>query len=482
MTASHRLPVRPTIRPGEDLAHFLTRCAVANGITMRDLTGHPLAARVWEDPPDSLVEHMARLTATPSTRLKLGTVRGQYPRAKLTRPRTGSRYLSSAPICPTCSITPAVGRLNITVLCPNCESLLVDDSFPTPPARPPTLTAVHAEVVEVLRSAESSHTQSARMARLEALIRAQEPALWEDSPPLVKGETPGWRSSAVALAQQHSETDGKGPRPPSLNAALLLLCWSVSASEELTQNRLAHCAITSDPSACHPPLSFERQPDRDTALTELREAIRRHGIKKEHIPNALHHRSDPRVLMDRVLPHRSAQALALMMVVSNPSFLLWLDTTACDAAKALGHAVAPAVSEAAKTLLLWPESLQQLTSQVHELAENGLADLDARRRELTRVTRLPQSVLRSLPATASAHPDASSLAAAWVWLDATQGRLSGGSQRYMSPVRVRDFDADLNAEGRLQLREWWQQRLHDAQFDQSDTRAANEGIKHNWAV
>lgn len=99
-----RLPVRPTILPGEDIAYFLTRCAEANGMTLRDLTGYPLAARVWADPYEPLVEHLAWLTATPAARLKMSTVRGQYPHAKLTRPRTGSRYLSNIPTCPTCSI------------------------------------------------------------------------------------------------------------------------------------------------------------------------------------------------------------------------------------------------------------------------------------------------------------------------------------------------------------------------------------------
>lgn len=476
-----RLPVRPTILPGEDIAYFLTRCAQANGMTLRDLTGHPLPARVWADPHEPLVEHLARLTATPAGRLKMSTVRGQYPHAKLTRPRTGSRYLSNIPTCPTCSITPAVARLNITVLCPNCESLLVDDRFTTPPERPPTLTTVHADVVDFLRSTDNSLTESARMDRLEALIRAQEPALRENSPPLVEGETPEWRASVVALAQQHVDNGRKGPRPPSLNATLLLLGWPISASEELTQEQLAHCAITSDPSARRP-VPVKRRSDCDEALAELREAVRRHGIQQEHIPNALRHHGDPRVLDARVIPHRSAQALALMMVLCQPTFLILHYKAACDAEKALGHTVAPEVREAAFVLLSSTQSLRQLTTSVHHLAEDGLVDIDARRREFNQVTQLPQAALRSIPAAAAAHPDSRALAAAWVWLDATRGRLSGGSLRHISPLRVRDFDSALNAEGRLQLREWWQQRLADAQFEEPDTRAANAGASYGWAV
>lgn len=482
MTASRPLPVRPTMRPGEDLAYFLTRCAEANGLTLRGMTGYPIDSPIWTQPPAELLEKLAELTDSTAPHLRAATVRHQFPNALLTRRRTGGRGASHIPKCPNCAMAPAAARLELVVLCPTCGTMLVDGHGPRPPEYPATLADVHEDAVNTLRSVPSSREASLRMGRLEALMRAQEPALTMDFPSVVAGETPEWRQSATALAQEITEPGAKGPRPPALNAALLLLCWPASADEFDSQRRLVDCAIASDPAARRCSLRFEVGPERDTALADLGDFVRLHKIKWQHVPSALRHRGDPRILDPRVLPHRTAQALALSVVVSSPFYTHFSERTVASAAWRLGHAAAPTIREATLVLANSAEALKQLLMHVQALVESGLDDLDARRREFAQLKRLPDSATRGLPASARANADTSSVAAAWVWLDATQGRLSGGPHPNMRPVRVMQFDKDLNAEGRLALREWWQQRLLDAQFPHLDAPEDTARDLLDWAV
>lgn len=482
MTASHRLPVRPTMRPGEDLAYFLTRCAEANGLTLRGMTGFPIASPIWTQPSAELLEQLAELTDSTAPHLRAATVRQQFPNALLTRRQIGGRGAGHIPKCPTCAMAPAAARLELVVLCPTCGSMLVDGHAPRPPEYPATLADVQEDVVSTMHAVKSSRQASLRMVRLEALMRAQEPALRMDFPDLVAGETPEWRKSAAVLAQEITGRGGKGPRPPSLNAALLLLCWPASADESDSQRRLVDCAIASDPAARRCPLRFEVGPERDTALADLGDFVRLHDVKWQHVPSALRHRDDPRILDPRVLPHRTAQALALSVVVSSPYYPYFSERTVASAAWRLGHAAAPTVREATLVLANSADALKQLLMHAQALVESGLDDLDARRREFAQLKRLPYSATRGLPAAARANADPSSVAAAWVWLDATQGRLSGGPHPHMRPVRVRQFDKDLNAEGRLALREWWQQRLMDAQFTPLDAPGDTARDLLDWAV
>lgn len=349
---SVRLPVRPTIRPGEDIAYFLARCAELNGMHVRSLTGHSVAARIWEDPPEPLLTHITDVTATPTSRLREATVRALFPEVTFTRSRAGSRYLSHLPSCSRCRFSPTAARLNVVVLCPNCGSLLADDSDSRPLIPPAGLAEIQADVSSVLRGLEEGREASSRIDRLEALMRAQEAALWQDSPPLCQGETHEWRESVSARAQRLIDAGGRGPRPPSLTAALLLLCWPASATAEETQTQLADCAITSDPTARR--LSFRDEPEREreAALAELHEEIRRRAIRLEHLPNALPHRGEHLIIEPRVLGYRSAQSLALAVVTSG-RFRSWMgDEAMCEAAKDLGHHVPLAVRDAAQMGLL----------------------------------------------------------------------------------------------------------------------------------
>lgn len=50
---TRRLSARPHIEDKEDIAAFLERCAVANGLEFAELTGHQRTSRVWEKPPST---------------------------------------------------------------------------------------------------------------------------------------------------------------------------------------------------------------------------------------------------------------------------------------------------------------------------------------------------------------------------------------------------------------------------------------------
>lgn len=62
-------------------------------------------------------------------------------------------------------------------------------------------------------------------------------------------------------------------------------------------------------------------------------------------------------------------------------------------------------------------------------------------------------------------PNGARLAAAWVWLDATGGGLSGGPFSRVHPKAVVEFDRALTPDGRLTLRAWWTELLHAATDD-----------------
>lgn len=469
MTAGRRLPVRPTERPGEDLAHFLTRCADANGLTLQGMTGYPLASPTWREPPDDLLAQVAQLIDSTVPHLRAATVRHQFPHASLTRRRIGGRGADHLPKCPNCEMTPTAARLELVVLCPTCGFMLVDGHDPGLPECPTALADIQEEVVHTLRSVASNHEASRRLGRLDALMRAQESALRMDFPPLVVGETPAWRRLATLLAQEVTERGARRPRSTSLTAALLLLCWPVSADEFASFRRLAEYAIVSDPAASTSTLRFEVGPERDSALADLGDFVCTHHVKWQHVPTALRHRGDPGVLAPHVLSHRTAQALVLSVIACSPYYPIFSEGAVVRAARKLGLTAGPTVRDATLMLASNTDALRELIVHAQAFVASGLDDLDACRRELAQLKRLPRSATRAFPAAARANADLRSVAAAWVWLDATQGRLAGGPHATMRPARVRQFDEDLNAEGRLALREWWQQRLADAQFNHLDT-------------
>ena len=449
------LPARPHLQPGEDLAAFMTRAAIANHTTVRELTGLQAHSRVWEDPPRDLLHRVTTLTATTVDTLKTATLRGAYPSAAPERARTGRRYAGQPATCPQCQVATVAARLNIVVLCPNCGCFLRDAYFPHPSHSGPDLDAVHREVQVALSAAADSHRARDRLTRVESLMAGLEHALWTNWPPRLPGESTHWRESVVDFLCWGLQPGRVVARPPYVTATTLALTWTASATEAASRDLADQIAIMGDPWLPSPDL-VPRWPDADTGCDATLALILDYGVQVVHIPTIMRRSDDPIVLPEAARTVRTAEAVALTALVgqARDNYLAIPDIHRLHAAT-----INSRVARLAEDLTEDVDTYRRLATYLAFLRNEGLPLLAERRQTLRHVRSIPRGVVEDLPAAAAHTPDARSVAAAWVWLDATLGRPAGGPHAHMAPSILLAFDHDLNPEGRMLLREWWQQYL-----------------------
>lgn len=461
------LPARPTIADHEDLESYLQRCAHANHLTPATLTGHTSLTRVSEAPPDHMLEAIASRTRTSVARLRRATLTGAFPGAVLERARTGRRWSGQPATCPSCSVETVGARLNLVVLCPRCGTLLADDQDPQPLPPPAGIAQVQADVVNTLARARQSKLARDRLTRLEALMRAQEPAMWTNWPPLLDGETPTWRARVVRVALFATTPGVVTARPPFVTATLMALTWPMSADAHQTNEWLDTCAINSETADA----TEDELPDWHT-LEEARWGLARllheAGLRFEHVPTTVRLPEDPIVLPPYLRSVRTAEALVLATLTqpTRARNRYGLRETAGDQ----HHSVSNRVLRVGARLLESTVLLRYTAAHARRIHPDGPRDVHRLRGELRNLTTVPTRVTRQLPQTGTLRRDLSRVAAAWVWLDATQGRSAGGPHPHMAPGKLVRFDAELNPEGRLILREWWQQRLQEVS-DQHTTHS-----------
>lgn len=449
------LPARPDLRPGEDIAALLARTASANHTTVRELTGLQVHSRVWEEPPDDLLHRVAALTSTAMDELRPATLRGAYPGMAPERARTGRRYAGQPATCPQCQIATVAARLNIVVLCPNCGCFLHDAYFPHPSHPGPDIEAVHREMLATLCSAGESQRARDRLTRLESLMAGLEHALWTNWPPLLPGESTLWREAVVDFLRWGLQPGRVVARPPYISATTLALTWAASATQAAARDLADQIAIMGDPWLPARDL-VPRWPDAHTGCEAVLSLILDHGIHVGHIPTTMRRNHDPLVLPEAARTIRTAEAVALTTLVAQArnSDLSIRDIHTLHAAT-----INPQVARLAEHITEDVDTYRRLAAHLAFLLEEGLPPLAQRREALRNVKMIPHGVIEKLPAAAAHTPDAGRLAAAWVWLDATLGRPAGGPHAQMAPRLLLAFDHDLNPEGRLLLRDWWQHHL-----------------------
>lgn len=450
-----RPAVRAAIEGEEDLAAYIDRCASLNGMTVQQLTGHQRHALFWEDPPDEFLEMLSQRTGTPAARLRAATLIDRYPGATPSRSRTGRRYARQPATCRTCSVDTVGARLNLITLCPRCGQLLVD-RFDTNPPLPPASTAdVQDEVLETLDAAPQSVQARRRLTRLESLMGSAEPAIWSNWPPLLEGESAGSRDRVVDYLTQEHSSPHTTARPPFVTDTVLALTWPATASAASTRRAISEYAVMSDWWTPEPALDPAWTSYR-TAATGLSRVIAALELRPEHLPTILKTPDDPLILPTRSRTVRTAAALALAVAV----YEVEGRTIAPQrAARDQGHRVSRVVLDASKLMLRSHSSLSRLAVHAQHISDAGRPDLAARRDALRDLRELPELVTSRLPASITGSADMSSLAAGWVWLDATRGRQAGGPHPNASPRTLLDFDERLGPAGRDRLRAWWRDHL-----------------------
>lgn len=460
------LPTRPPIADHEDIAGYLDRCAKANHRTVTELTGYTQTSRVWENPSPQMLGQVSDLVGLPQHRLLRATLGGVLPPPAFTRPRPGTRRKLGAVWCPSCGVTTVEARLHLVVLCPRCHTLLVDAHDSTPLPAPDALDHLQDEVLANVRAAASRRARYAgpareRLERLDELMEAQVAALSIHWPPLCPGETAAWRQRVVRLAREafprrHSS------RSPSVTATLMALCWPHSARRGEATLRVDYLAVKSDP--WRPATDvIPSGVDAEAASRHLEGHLAALGLGFEHVPTTFRLVDDPIVLPQHLRTVRTAQAVALAAILRG-----W-PATSREAPDIVSteqwHSLTIRMARLATWMRTDVHSLGLLAAHASRLAGEGMADLHRLRSELRGVVSLPGRVTRRLPVEARSVNDAEVVAAAWVWLDATQGRLAGGPHPNMSGIRVLAFDQALNPEGRLFLRQWWQDRTQQLTGD-----------------
>lgn len=467
------LPARPDLRPGEDIAALLARTASANHTTVRELTGLQVHSRVWEEPPDDLLHRVAALTSTAVDELRPATLRGAYPGTAPERARTGRRYAGQPATCPQCQIATVAARLNIVVLCPNCGCFLHDAYFPHPNHPGPDIEAVHREMLATLCSAGESQRAQDRLTRLESLMAGLEHALWTNWPPLLPGESTLWREAVVDFLRWGLQPGRVVARPPYVSATTLALTWAASATQAAARDLADQIAIMGDPWLPARDM-VPRWPDADTGYDAVMDLILDRGVQIEHIPTIIRRPGEPIVLPEAIRAVRTAEAVILtdMTARSRETF-----TRAGNAATEHAATISHRVARLVRALTEDADTYPRLATYLDDLTENGLAPLAERRQALRHLVTVPPSVIKRLPAAAANTPEAETVAAAWVWLDATLGRPAGGPHPLKGARALLTFDEDLNPEGRLTLRDWWQHHLEEAATATATTHAPSAPAK-----
>ena len=453
-TPKGQLPVTFDIKPDEDLAGYAARVAEANFMTLPDLTGHRRDARIWEAPPPQLLTRISLAAGVPVERARTGTLRAAFPGVVIERARTGRRYAGQPARCPQCGLDSVAARLNLVVLCPACRTLLVDHSEPAPAPPPIAVAGVHHQVMMTLAAARRSKLARARLGRLESLMAELEPALWTNWPSLLEGESVTWRERVVSWEAAATASQVIYARPPWVSATLLALTWDVSGDPAATLTFLDHCASMADIWANTTDLPAWAS--RAEAVNATLSLLPRLGIEACHVPSILRHPGDAIVLPEYLRTARTADALALTVLAARAH----RETLSVGQAEQFhGAHVSSRVRRLARTTLATARGVARVAAHARILHDQGLIDRAAARAELRTLDHVPAALTSQLHPPARDDPDVRRLAAAWIWLDATGGRLAGGPHVLLAPSRILDFDQTLDPENKLVMRTWWQQHL-----------------------
>lgn len=434
------LPVSIDPYPDESIASMLRRLSATTGIPVGNLHPYGVSGRLTDRQTGAL----ARTLGLSTRRLRTHTLHHRLAGRHGRKPASIELRRTDRTICSACGIGSLWSGLVWVSHCPSCQALLNDGVTAG--------RAVHALEMQhaLLRSMQAPTVGFAdRRLRLLRLLRlhmhlATGPAT-TGAPPAGFWQAPAW----IAGFAEHA--------------------WPASRTVQATRDLIGERTLTH--------LGETPAPEDDCVTTRqaLHDLLRGSRITAAAIPDYLHprHRALDVDTAGESLGHGIARALrreATHAATGTRPTLAQLDERYGDLRKQ--SMTATYVHHVGNT----SAGLRILARETDRLAHADICDYRHRRTVLTTLHSVPTSTLA--PTTVPRTPRNQRLAAAWIWLELTQGTLSLSPHHAGMRRDLRSFDQALLGEDRLTLIEYGHQHLgavaddvaRDAQ--QTLTRAA----------
>lgn len=435
-----RLPVSIDPYPDESIASMLRRLSTTTGIPVGTLHPYDVRGRLT----DRQVGALAGVLGLPPRRLRTHTLHHRLAARQGRKPASIELRRTDGTICSACGIGSLWSGLVWVSHCPSCHFLL-DDGVSAG-------RSVHALEMQdaVLRSMQAPAVGFAdRGLRLLRLLGLH-----------------------VHLATTPATTGARPPgswQAPAWIAGFAEHAWPASRTVQATRDLIGERTLT------HLGETQTREDDCAAARQALHDQLRGTRITEEAIPDYLHpwHRALDVDAAGEDLGHGIARALrreAIHAAAGARPTVAQLEERYGDLRKQ------PMTATYVHHLGNTAAGLRILTREADRLARAGIRDYRYRRAVLTTLHAVPTSTLA--PTVVPRTPRNQRLAAAWIWLEITQGTLSLSPHHAGMRRELRAFDQALLPEARLILIEHGHQLLgavaddvaRDAQ--QTLTRAA----------
>lgn len=439
------LPVSIDPYPDESIASMLRRLSTTTGIPVHTLHPYGVSGRLT----DRQIGPLAHTLGVPTRRLRTHTLHHRLAGRHGRKPASIELRRSDTSICSACGIGSLWSGLVWVSHCPSCRSVL-DDGVTAD-------RAAHALQMQdaFLRSMQAPNLGfTDRRLRLLRLLRLH---VHLATGPATTGVQPAgsWQAPAwIAGFAEHA--------------------WPASRTVQATRDLIGERTLTH--------LGETPAPEDDCATVRqvlhdrLHDRLRGSGITEAAIPDYLppRHRALDADAAGEDLGHGIARALrreAIHAATGARPTAAQLEERYGDLRKQ------PMTATYVHHLSNTAAGLRILAREVDRLARAGIADYRYRRAVLTTLHSVPTSTLAliAVPRT----PRNQRLAAAWIWLELTQGTL-GLSPHHAGMRRdLRAFDQALLGEDRLILIEYGHQLLGAVADDvargaqQTVTRAAS---------
>ena len=435
-----RLPVSIDPYPDESIASMLRRLSTATGIPVHNLHPCGVSGRLT----DHQIGALARTLGLPPRRLRTHTLHHRLAGRHSRKPASIELRRTDTTICSACGIGSLWSGLVWVSHCPSCQSVL-DDGVTAD-------RSVHALEMQdaFLRSMRAPAIGFAdRRLRLLRLLRLHV-------------------HLATACATTGAQPAGSW-QTPAWVAGFAEYAWPASRTVQATRDLIGERTLT------HLGETPTQEDDCATVRKALHDQLRGSRLTEAAIPDYLHprHRALDVDVAGEDLGHGIARALrreAIHAATGARPTLAQLDERYGDLRKR------PMTATYVHHLGNTTAGLRILAREADRLAHAGIRDYRYRRAVLTTLHSVPTSTLAhtAVPRT----PRNQRLAAAWIWLELTQGTLSLSPHHAGMRRDLRSFDQTLRGEDRLILIEYGHQHLgavaadvaRDAQ--QTLTRAA----------
>ena len=416
-----RLPISIDPYPDESIASMLRRLSTATGIPVHNLHPCGVSGRLT----DRQIGALARTLGLPPRRLRTHTLHHRLAGRHGRQPASIELRRTDRIICSACGIGSLWSGLVWVSHCPSCQSVL-DDGVSAD-------GAVHALEMQdaFLRSVRAATAGFAdRRLRLLRLLRLH-----------------------VHLATARATT---GARPagswqaPAWIAGFAEHAWPASRSVQATRDLIGERTLT------HLGETPAPEDDWPAARQALHDQLRGSRITEAAIPDYLHprHRALDVDAAGEDLGHGIARALrreAIHAATEARPTVAQLDERYGDLRKQ------PMTAAYVHHLGNSTAGLRILAREADRLARAGVRDYSDRRAVLATLHSLPLSTLAHTAVLRT--PRNQRLAAAWIWLELTQGTLRLSPHHAGVRRELRSFDQALLLEDRLVLIDYGHQLL-----------------------